>query len=223
MKLVVAISTVSDGNMLIHEDKANKDVVKNRRLFLEHNHIALEQTSRVNVTFDRTDFRRYVEVSDQHKGKGMSGDDIVPADALITRTSNHALFLPLADCVGVVLCDPDNKILMLTHIGRHSLEQNGAYESVLYLSRVYRSLPEHLLVWLTPSPSKNAYPVFSFDNRSLKEVVHEQLNTAGVQATNITDNNRDTFTDSNYFSHSAFLKGQKSTDGRYAIVAMMRN
>lgn len=221
MSLIVAISTVSDGNMLMHEDKANKKVVSNRTAFLEKNGIDIEHTTRVNITYDRTDFKRYREVTSQNMSRGMYDDDIATADALITRERNHALFLPLADCVGVVLYDPDNQIIMLTHVGRHSLEQNGAYESVMHLKNNYDSNPRSLMVWLTPSPAKDKYPVHAFNNRSLKEVVFEQLRNAGIASTNITDNPADTTRDDRYFSHSEFLKGNKPTDGRHAIVVML--
>lgn len=222
MSLVVAISTVEDGNMLIHDDKANQQVIDNRKAFLKKHGIDIEQTSRVDVTFDVTDFKRYREVTSQNKGEGMFGDDERPADALVTAESNHALFLPLADCVGVVIYDPVKHVLMLSHIGRHSLEQNGAYESVAFLVTNYSSRPEDLLVWLTPAPGKDKYPVFAFNNRGLKEVVLEQLRAAGVLAKNVTDNNSDTTSDTRYFSHSEFLAGRRSTDGRYSIVAMVK-
>jgi hypothetical protein len=35
MKLIVAISKISNGNMLIKTDKFNTDVIKNRTKFLE--------------------------------------------------------------------------------------------------------------------------------------------------------------------------------------------
>jgi hypothetical protein len=55
----------------------------------------------------------------------------------------------------------------------------------------------------------------------LKEVVFEQLRNAGIASTNITDNPADTTRDDRYFSHSEFLKGNKPTDGRHAIVVML--
>jgi copper oxidase (laccase) domain-containing protein len=223
MSLVVAISTVEDGNMLIHEDKANQQVINNRKNFLKKHGIDIKQTSRVDVTFDTTDFKRYREVTSQDKGESMFGDDKHPADALITTQPNHALFLPLADCVGAVIYDPVKQVLMLSHIGRHSLEENGAYESVAFLVTNHSSRPEDLLVWLTPAPGKDRYPVFAFNNRGLKEVVLEQLQNAGILTNNITDNNSDTATDPRYFSHSEFLAGRRSTDGRHSIVAMMKD
>jgi hypothetical protein len=56
----------------------------------------------------------------------------------------------------------------------------------------------------------------------MKEAVLEQLETAGITPDNITDNPADTATDPNYYSHSEFLKGNKPTDGRFAMIAVMQ-
>jgi len=217
----VAISTVSDGNMLIHEDKANKTVVHNRTTFLEQHGIPIDQATRVDIVYEGTDYRRYREVTKHDLGAGMYDGNIAPADALITRDANHALFLPLADCVGAVLFDPVNHILMLSHLGRHSVEQFSGQKSVEYLKAQYGSNPVDICVWLTPAPGKDTYPLWTFDNRSLKEVVIEQLRSAGIVSSNINNNDADTATDLRYFSHSQFLAGKRTEDGRYGIIAMM--
>jgi len=45
---------------------------------------------------------------------------------------------------------------------------------------------------------------------------------AGIDRNNIDIDSRDTTTDSTLFSHSEFLKGNRSTDGRQAVVCMMK-
>jgi copper oxidase (laccase) domain-containing protein len=219
----VALSHVSDGNMLIPDDRSNADIANHRSDFLQKHSITMEQSSRVNVTYDTPTFKRYLEVSlSQHSSAGMYNDAIAPADALVTRDIHHALFLPLADCVGAVLYDPVHKVLMLSHLGRHSVEQHGGTSSVEFLVKKFGSAPSDIRVWLTPSPGKENYPMWAFNNRSIKEVVIEQLISAGIVPTNITDDSTDTTTDLTYFSHSEFLAGRRDVDGRYAIVAMMK-
>lgn len=223
MNLLVFISKVVDGNMLVRGDSANIDAKSNRASFLAKNGIDIKQTTLVNIAYDGDNYRRYYEVSEAHKGNGMLYDDFVAADALVTRSINHALFLPIADCVGAIIFDPKKQILMLSHLGRHSLEQNGGYESVKLLIDGYGCEPNNLLVWLTPAPDADVYPMFAFNNRSIKSVVFQQLQSAGILSDNINDNSADTSKDLDYFSHSEFLKGNSPDDGRYAIVAMMQN
>ncbi|MBC7943323.1 polyphenol oxidase family protein [Candidatus Saccharibacteria bacterium] len=214
---------MSDGNMAMSQDLADKkSILQNRSIFLTANDIAIQDTTRVKIVYEGDDYLRYHEVTSEQKGGGMFNGDIVTADALVTREPGQALFLPLADCVGAVIFDPNKQILMLSHIGRHSLEQNGGHESVKFLVDHYGCNPNELSVWLTPAPGKERYPLFAFDNRSFKDIVFEQLQSAGISTKNIVDNPTDTTKDARYFSHSEFLKGNRPEDGRYAIVAVMK-
>ena len=222
MNVFVTTSTVADGNMLAPEDRSNIEVIENRKSFLAKNGIDIKQTTRVNVIHEGDNYCRYYELVEAHKGDGMEYDGVVAADALVTRLPNHALFLPIADCIGAVFFDPDKNILMMSHLGRHSLEQNGGFESVKFLVDHYGSNPNNLKVWLTPAPGPDVYPLYKFDNRSLKNVLYQQMVTAGVLEKNVIDNPADTSKDMDYYSHSEFLQGNRTDDGRYAIVAVMR-
>ncbi len=222
MDITVAISTISDGTMSILPDKSNQPIViQNRDRFLMTHHIPMKDTTLVKVTYGGHNYTRYKEVGSAQKGDGMYNGEAVACDALITRERRHALFLPLADCVGMVVYDPDQHILMLSHVGRHSLEQNGAHESVQWLVTQYQSNPASLLVWLTPAPGQASYPVWAFGNGDFKEIVLEQLDQAGISASHITNDSSDSTTDPRYFSHSEFLAGRQTEDGRYALVSMM--
>lgn len=214
MNLIVATSTIADGDMT---------AIQNRTTFLEANNINIRDTTRVNTIYEGNNYLRYHEVDNSQKGSGMFDDNVIIADALITRESGHALFLQLADCIGAAIFDPNKKVLMLSHLGRHAIEQNGGYESIKFLINNYDCNPADLRIWLTPAAGKENYPLFAFNNRSMKDVLFEQLQTAGISLDNIYDNPADTTKDLNYFSHSQFLQGNRPTDGRYAIVAMMTN
>lgn len=213
MKLVIAISKVSDGDMLSIND---------RHKFLASHGINTDDATYVKLRYEGNDYCRYHEVDESHMGKGMRADDIISADALITKAIGHALFLPLADCIGAVCYDPIKKIMMLSHLGRHNLEQNGGKKSIEFMSSGYNCDPAQILVRLSPAAGRDNYPLFAFDNKSLKEVAIDQFISAGVKNENIKDNPIDTTTNLDYFSHSEFLKGNRDLDGRFAIVAMMR-
>lgn len=219
---LVAISTVADGSLYNRHDHKDPAVITNRETFLKKHGIELNQTTRVQVTYDRDDYCQYVAVDDSHKGDGMHAESPLVADALVTTDKNHALFLPVADCVGTVIYDPIHEVLMVSHLGRHSLTQKGGTKSVEYLVDHYGSKPRDLRIWTTPAPNKEAYPIWDLGNKGFKEALFEQLEGAGVLKENITDNPADTVTDKNYYSYSEFLKGNREEDGDYAIVAMMR-
>lgn len=220
-KPLIEISTVKDGTMSLHSDPTNAEMVHNREKWLAQFGISLDDVVRVFVTYDRDDFDQFQAVTISDRGHGMRDNHLHPADALATKDPNVTLFLPIADCVGTVIYDPVKNVIMLSHLGRHSLEQSGGQKSVAFLVDKYGSNPHDLLAWLSPSPSAEHYPVHAFDDKSLAEVATWQLEKAGIQSKNITTSKIDTATDPNYFSHSEFLKGNKPTDGRYAIIARL--
>jgi len=226
--ILVAISTVQNGNMYNRHDPLDAHVIANRRRYLDEIGIDFDRTTRVNVSgavriteHHETDWCRYVDVSDRLVGKGMVNGDIAFADALVTNTPGVTLFLPVADCVGTVLYDPIRRVVMVSHLGRHSLEQNGGVKSVQYLINHYGSQPQDIKVWLTPAPNKEVFPIWALDGKGMKEAAFEQLAAAGIVFENIVDNPADTVTDLNYYSYSEFLKGNRPVDGDYAIVAVM--
>jgi len=221
--LIIGLSTVANGNMYNRYDHQDQDVIKNREKFLKSLGIGLDRTSRVAVNFDGDNFCRYFEVSDQDAGAGMRSDDIKFADALITTKIGHALMLPVADCIAAVVFDPKNKVLMLGHLGRHSIEQQGALRSIEYLVNHYKSSQADIKVWLSPAVSKDNYPLWSMDNRGLKEVALEQFYEAGIKPSNLINNPIETDKDSNYYSFSEYQKGRRDQDGDHMVVAMMIN
>lgn len=220
-RLIVAISKIQNGNMYIPGDTANETVIENRRQWLLANGIDFDSTTRLSITYDQPDFCRYYTVTNQNKGEGMRGDGRILSDALVVTEIGHAVFLPVADCVATVFFDEVHSVFMLSHLGRHSLEQHGGLRSVEYMVEHFGVNPATLKVWLAPAPSKELYPIYALDNKGMKEALYEQLQQAGIAAEHITDNVADTVASPEYYSHTAFLKGAKAEDGRFAMVAMM--
>lgn len=221
MELRYYTSAVIDGSMK-SPDKNHETVLPARRAFLEKHGISPKITTLVHLTYETDNFRRYRTVTHEDNGVGITSPATFKVDALVTTDNNHALFLALADCIAAVIHDTTNNILMMSHLGRHNLEQTGGTKSIEYLVDNFNVDPSNLTVWLSPAAGKGIYPLFSFDNRSLHEVATEQLINGGVKAENITASPIDTTTDLNYFSHSEFLKGNRETDGRFAVVAMLQ-
>ena len=220
--LVVAHSTVKDGSMLNREDMGDAQVFSNRKAWLDSVGIPISHTYRVTLTYkDTTDFCRYREVSSKDASADMFDGANKESDALITTESGVALFLPIADCIGAVLFDEEHKVLMLSHLGRHSLEQNGGVRSVEYLTRHYGTDPKKIKVWLSAAIGKDLYKIYALDNKGMKEVLFEQLKAAGVDTDHVQDTPYDTGTHDEYYSYSEFLKGNKPENGRHAVAAMM--
>lgn len=222
--LVAGVSSVQEGNIKKYGMPAELQigVEENQKQFLQKLSILPEQTVLIKLSYDKEDFTTYDTVSQVDKGKGIVSDDAPISDALATKDKNVALFLPIADCVGAIIYDPKKEVLMVSHLGRHSTEQCGGTKSVQYLVEQFGCNPADILVWLSPSPRADSYPLLKFENRSLRDVNNEHFINAGVSPENIEICDVDTSLDTNYFSHSEFLKGNRETDGRFAVLAMIK-
>lgn len=221
-RIIVAVSSVHNGPMNF-KGHAAEEIVANRQAFLEGAGIEPLQATLLQVTFeDTTNFTRYHIAGDEQMGEGILEpiSDTV-ADALVVTRPEHAVFLPLGDCIGAVIYDPVNEILMVSHLGRHSIEQNGGHKSIEYLVQEFGSQPGDVLVWLSPAVGKRSYPLHAFDGRGIHEVAVSQMLQAGVSIHNIEVSHVDTAENPDYFSHSEYKAGNQDNDGRFAIVAMM--
>lgn len=214
------VTTVRDGSMK-SPDMNFRTVLPARTKFLQAHNLTPEDTTLVQLTYDGDDYCRYYTLDDTYKGDGITREPTLESDALVVTKPGHALFLPLADCIGAVIHDTKQNILMLSHLGRHNLEQFGGTKSIEYLIDEHKSSPSDLTVWLSPAAGPENYPLFAFDNRSLHNVAVEQLKKAGIPAENIAVSPIDSAADPDYFSHSQFLKGNRETDGRFAVVATL--
>ena len=222
--VVAAVSSAEDGNikkgMLPPEQMRQVD--ENREAFFKKVGLVPEQVVLVSLSYQKEDFCVYWEAADQHKGDGIVRPRVEVADALVTRAKGVALFLPIADCCPVILYDQRQEILMLSHLGRHNIEQSGGQRSVDYLVEKYTSDPKDILVWLGPAAGKETYPLFAFNNRSMHDVILEQLKIAGIEKQNVEVSPIDVAQTTEYFSHSEFLKGHRDSDGRFAALAMLK-
>lgn len=217
MKTNIEVSTVSDGSM----GKEAENVFANRSSFLTKLGVSPERTVLVHLIYEGENYCRYDQVTAGDGGDGITQPPTRINDALFTREKGVAFFLPLADCVGMVLVDTKQEILGVSHMGRHNLEQTGAKRSVEYMVATFGSDPADISVYMSPAAGKSNYPLFAFENRSMHEVTTEQLLDAGVSRSRIEVTDEDTTTNENYFSHSEFLKGHRETDGRHALVAWL--
>lgn len=218
---VVGLSSRRDGDMRFTTDDAKRH---DQIHFLDEVSVELTQVTRLQASYDTTDFARYITLDDSYLGEGMIGDELtVHADAMVVTRPDHAIFLSLADCVGAVIYDEVAGVLMVSHLGRHSTEIDGARQSVAYLTEQFDSNPADLKVWLSPAVGRASYPLTALDGKGLHEAIIEQLTSAGVPADGIEASAVDTALNADYFSHSEHLAGRQTDDGRFAVVAMMRD
>ncbi len=221
MKLRIFVSTIHNGSMKSIDKTDHETVSRNRVRFLRDNGVSPELTALVRLTYDGDTYTRYTSIGDENMGNGITKESTIVADALTVSEPGQALLLPLADCIGAVVHDTTQNVLMVSHLGRHNLEQHGGTQCIEYLVAHYGTDPKDITVWLSPAAGLAHYPLFAFDGRSLHEVAFEQIAAAGVPQDSIEVSPIDSAGDLDYFSHSQFLKGNRKTDGRFAIAAVL--
>lgn len=207
----VAVSSIDDGSMK-WGTAPEEEVRAHRTQLLTQLAMPVAAVAVPQVLYGGDDYCRYHQAE-----PGIT----TIADALVTSQNNLPIFLPLADCTGAVLYDPRGHALMVSHLGRHSTEQDGAVRSVQYLCEQTGARPKDLLVWCSPSPGSETYPLWAYDNRSFRDVLSQQFSQAGIAPDHLQFSQVDTALSPHYYSHSQFLKGQQDIDGRYAVVAML--
>lgn len=219
--VTVRVSDASDGTMARSGAAQNPDDIwRHRHAFIERAGGESEKTALVYVTYgDTRDYETYKLAETVGSGLLAQADDT--ADGLATQQKGRGLFLPVADCCPVVLYDPKNQALMLSHIGRHSVEVFGASKSLDFMKAQFGSDPRDVLVWLGPAVGGETYPIFARGNKSLAALIVRDLKDAGVPAAHIEVSPIDTSRDPRYFSHSEYQKARRESDGRFAVFAMM--
>ena len=241
-KLIVAVSSVSDGSMKFEWGEKDQ-VIQNTKIFLQA--IGMDVAQTVNLYITGKSGWQVIRVVDENNcSEGMLDPNLrVEADALITSKKNVGLFLPTADCYPVVLYDPVNEILALAHMGWQSTEKRLLAEVIKKMNEDYSTVSSRLLVYIGPGIKKVSY---RFENPMQLEQDEwlpylekhidgkwsidllgynlHQLAVAGVPEANIEKTAIDTATDDNYFSNYRTNHLTKPGPmGRFATVAIMKD
>lgn len=100
----------ADGNVSFASPRDREDAWEMRQLWSETNHLAVtELTHGVDVLVATAD----------HAGAGAAPGSVQPglADALITNHPNVALTVTHADCLSILIVDPEQKAIGTIHAG----------------------------------------------------------------------------------------------------------
>ncbi len=247
-KLVVAVSSREDGNQSFRvqgaDEKDTDDVIRrNRAIFCEAAGIDPNSCAFIYVQYgDERDYETYRVVGGDDIGPGMFEPGTARvADGLATDRQGIGLFLPLADCNGAVIYDPNKNALMVSHLGRHSTMIEGARKSTEFMQKQFGSNPGDIKVWLSPSAGKDSYFVnlapgpghhdFATDPswNKFRNIVDDKVFLdlagynrngfleAGVLPENIEVSPVDTTKSTEYPSHG------RGEPWRFVVVAMMKH
>ncbi|MFC1663016.1 peptidoglycan editing factor PgeF [Patescibacteria group bacterium] len=131
--LLAAISEIIDGPMGI-STAINET---NRQRFFDKLGISDTQVARAHLTHGST----IVPVTEPGSYNG---------DGLVTKNNNLFLIVTVADCLPILLYDPDHNALGLLHAGWRGLAAGIAEGSVGAMKESFSTLPEQLVVVVGP-------------------------------------------------------------------------
>ncbi len=232
--LLVVVSSKDDGTMLNRiRGRHVADVLENRRRFCDQIGVTYDDVVYHVISYDQAQtFDTIAEVTETDAVK--YNNEGIFADALYTEMAGVGLFLPVADCIAIIIYDPKRRALMLAHLGRHSTVAQLMSQAVRYFVE-YGSRAKDLQIWMSPSITQKNYRMDYFDHasdinwhnfcRQTADGIYLDMQgfnrslaiQAGVPGDNIFISPIDTADDPNYFSHSS-----GDTAGRIAVVTMMR-
>ena len=230
-------------NLALHVGDSEKDVLMNRRRFIQSLGYGLEDIVTPNQVHGEKIFR----VEEVHRGRGAKNysDAIPETDALITNVPDLPLMLCFADCVPILFADEENGAVGIAHAGWKGTMKKIAAKTFQAMKENFGTTAKNCLVGIAPSIGKCCYEVGeevrdackkSFPNNpelieeregkfflDLQEANKIQLLEVGLPEENIEISGDCTCCKSSwYFSYRAAKKNNFAETGRIAAVIGLR-
>lgn len=211
----VGVSDIHDGTMRFFGEGDEQEIINNQARLGELIGLPEEKVLRVRTIYDdRESYNDYFEVTEENLEEFCTQQpekEIKVSDGLVTRLKNVGILLPLADCLGAVFYDEEQKIVGLLHAGRHNIEQNGPENFLKFLRDEFGCDIPKLRVWF--SPCARNYLITKLNNQKLLDAAKEQILKMGILEERIFDSCIDVVTSEDFPSCSA---GDKTN--RFAVV-----
>lgn len=95
----------------------------------------------------------------------------LPADGILTNSPNVTLLMRFADCVPILLYDPQKKVVGIAHAGWQGTIKKVSQSIVKKMVEFYQSNPEDIYAGIGPSIGPDHY----FVGKDVIDAVHEHL------------------------------------------------
>lgn len=234
-RLIHGSSSRDFGNMS-YRWGAESDVTTNRQKFFRELGLSLSDGVMMNCEHGTG----IGLVGKMERGAGMSPDSVgIAGDCLLTDQPGVVLCLLTADCVPMILYDPNRSMLALLHLGWRGTDRRLAELAVGQMTERCGTNPADLLAWLGPCIKSESYifaeatqasdPAWAGFVRRNHDGQYEidlvgynraQLVQNGVREQNIESSPVDTALDTNYFSHYRSVTDNGSEGRLLTVVAM---
>lgn len=176
----------------------------------------------------------------KENSKMWRGKNITGIDGFITDQTHIALMLRVADCVPLVLYDPQHHTLGMFHVGWRGAAKNIHLTGLDNMIQEYDTDPNQVLAWIGPSAQKCHYrskdQPDQLDDEKWQDFIEkdgskwavdvpgyieETLNNEGVYKKNMSISSICTIENENLFSHQR-AQDSKEPEGRFAVIAQLK-
>ena len=233
------VSSIADGSVKYGVDEPDEVVASNLERLARRLDLGKNQVAGILITYapDRT----YNVIAETNAANIDITDKStwITCDALVTTQKNVGLLIPIADCNGVVVFDPEHDVLALAHIGWQAAAANLAEELIAYLVKNHGSDPAKLIAYISPSIRKESYyndspaqlsnPRWAGYIEKSDKGYHmdvfgftrDQLISSGLKIDNVEFSDVDVAASDDYYSHFQAKQNDQQA-GRYAVLCVMK-
>lgn len=145
------------GSLALHTGEPAEEIIANRREVAQRlgigqqaHFIAAQQTHSDNIT---------IIESRGSRGWHAIGDAVADCDAMITAQRGVVLTILTADCVPVLLFDPEKAVVAAIHAGWRGTRANITGKTVQKMVRDFGSDPKEIVAFIAPSIGRCCYEV----------------------------------------------------------------
>jgi len=231
--LLISLSDKSDGN-IDYRFSPKAEVKSNRHKIFKYLNLSTQVVEVEQIHGSQVSF------IDQKTAIKFPGKQIPKSDGMVTNLTKSALMTRLADCIPIVLYDPQNHAVGLIHAGWRGAIQKIHLHAIIKMTNHFNSKPTKLKAWLGPAlqsccyttnkpPTQRVLPEWqSFISQKNKTwhidypgSVIDSLINVGVNKTNIVNSNQCTGHDKKqWFSYQRHKKTNES-DGRFVVIVKL--
>lgn len=231
--LLYGFSTRDDGNMAKNYGAAD-EVDRNRSVFLGR--LGISPSSCVVMRPEHGN--KVLQVDSSHAGFSvMPTNQGLNCDGLITTHSGLFLVVLTADCLPLILIEPNKRVVGLIHAGWKSTGAAIVTNAIASLCDNFGCLAANVIALLGPSIKKQSFVFFNPIQKSQPQwkpflydledgntsidvngFARHQLLSSGVVESNIYESGIDTALDERFFSHYRDSRESHLDEGRYMCI-----
>jgi len=142
------------GSLALHTGEPAQAILKNRnhlaQIYPTMQFVVANQTHRANIK---------VITQSQSRGWEQMEDAIEDCDALLTQQKGVMLTILTADCVPILLVDPQKEVIGAVHAGWRGTDQKILYQTVERMRDQFGSHPRDIIAGIAPAIGRCCYEV----------------------------------------------------------------